>query len=659
MKETSQKIKSELAALKDQINYHNNLYYNFDSPEISDEEYDKLYTRLKTLERENPSLITPDSPTQKIGGSANVKFAPVEHLTPMLSLDNTYSAEEILEWHSRAYKGLGKTFDMVVEAKIDGVSCSLTYEHGVLKKAATRGDGKTGEDITANILTVKNIPHKIHFTDKIEIRGEVYIDKSDLLLLNEKQTAAGGKIFANARNAAAGSIRQKDSAVTAARPLKFFAHSFGYGDIKAESFSAFIDMCKSFGFSVSPERILTSDINEVIEFYNDFEKRRSALAYDVDGLVVKVNSFKDQNTLGWTAKSPRWAVAFKYAAQTAKTVVNKIIFSVGRTGVITPVAELEPVPNGGVIISHATLHNFDEIDRLGVSEGDEVLIERAGEVIPKVLQVLTKGHGAKVLPPSNCPSCGAPVYKDDDGVAYRCINPSCPAQIRGRIIHFASRGAMDIDGFGESVTDQLLEKKLIKDYADIYDLAKEQILTLELFKDKKADNLINAINKSKERPLSRLIYAFGIRHVGEKTGETIAVYFKNMDALLNASAEEIEKIDEVGPIVGKSVYDFMQSVKAREEIERLRAHGLNFIQPQGSALTTFTGKTFVFTGTLEKMSRPEAESLVKQHGGKASSSVSAKTTYVVAGAEAGSKLEKAKKLAVNVISEDEFLEMIK
>ncbi|MGB2579831.1 DNA ligase (NAD+) [Elusimicrobium simillimum] len=654
------KTKSEIDKLKALINYHNNLYYNQDNPEISDAQYDQLYSRLKTLEALNPDLITKDSPTQKIGGVASRTFTAVTHLTPMMSLDNTYSAEEVLRWYERCQKSLAAdTFDMVAEAKIDGVSCSLTYDNGHLVIASTRGDGKVGENVTANIKTIKDIPHTIPLKEKIEIRGEIYIEKKDLERLNAEQEAEGENPFANTRNAAAGSIRQKDSAVTARRPLKFFAHSFGFGDIKVGSFSEFIDLCRSWGFGISPQRIKTAIIQDVLDFYNNFDAARHSIPFDVDGVVVKVDSFALQRVLGITAKSPRWAIAFKYPAPQAQTVLNKIIFSVGRTGVITPVAQLDPVHVAGVVISNATLHNFDEIDRLGVSEGDTVIIERAGEVIPKVVSVVKKGNGQPVKLPTNCPSCGSILYKDEEEVALRCINPACPAQLRGHLLHFASRGAMDIDGFGDAVVDQVLEKGYVKDFADIYNLTLMHLMTLELFKEKKAGNLLAAIESGKSRPLSRLLYALGIRHVGQKTAEIIANHFGNMDAVLSAELEDLQKINEVGPIVGQSIFDFMQSAKAKAEIERLRTAGVNFIQPQTEqAGSSLAGKTFVFTGELT-VPRTEAEAMAKSYGAKVSGSVSSKTSYVVAGADAGSKLAKAQKLGVTVLTEEEFRAMLK
>lgn len=654
--------KEEIERLKKLINYHNNLYYNLDNPVLSDTQYDDLYKQLKDLEEQYPQYRTKNSPTQRVGGQAGELFSPVKHAVPMMSLDNSYSPDEIREWYERAEKTLQRSdFEMVVEAKIDGVSCSLTYENGLLVTAASRGDGKTGEDITANVRTIQNIPQKIENAPAgmLEIRGEVYLEKKDLAALNEKQLLNAENIFANTRNAAAGSLRQKDPQMTAQRPLKFFAHSFGAGNISADSFSGFIDLCKQWGFSVCPVRTKTAQMSEVIRFYNQFDAARHQLPYDVDGLVVKINRFEYQRILGVTAKSPRWAIAFKYPAPQATTTVDNVVFSVGRSGVITPVAELKPVAVGGVTISNATLHNFDEINRLGLRVGDSVIIERAGEVIPKVVKVAEHKGGSEVLPPSVCPSCGEPVYKEPDEVGYYCINPSCPAQLRARLLHFASRGAMDIEGLGVVVMDQLLENKYVADFADIYNLSFLHLLNLENFKDKKAQNLLDAIEASKQKPLSRLLFALGIAFVGAKTAEILADRFRTLDALKDAPLEELQSVREVGEIVSHSIYDFFRSPRALEQIERLRAAGLNFTQPKKElAGNVLDGKTLVFTGELKTMSRTGAELLAKEYGGKASGSVSKKTSYVVAGEEAGSKLKKARELGVPVLTEEEFLQLI-
>lgn len=654
--------KEEIDRLKKLVNFHNNLYYNLDNPILSDTQYDALYKRLKDLEDQYPQYRTKNSPTQRVGGTAGVLFAPIKHAVPMMSLDNSYNEQDIREWHARAAKMLAReNFAMVVEAKIDGVSCSLTYTNGLLTNAASRGDGKTGEDITANVMTVQDIPHHLPGAPAgvLEIRGEIYINKQDLDALNQTQRAAGENTFANTRNAAAGSLRQKDPSITAHRPLKFFVHSFGAGNIYADSFSAFIRQCQAWGFSVGPVRLETDSIDEVIRFYDRFAPQRHALPFDVDGLVVKVDSFELQRILGVTAKSPRWAIAFKYPAPQATTTLKNVIFSVGRSGIITPVGELEPVGIGGVTVSNVTLHNFDEIKRLDVRVGDKVIVERAGEVIPKVVKVAQRLGDKDILPPEVCPSCQSRVYKEEGEVGYYCINPACPAQLRGRLLHFASRGAMDIDGLGDVVMDQLLERGFITSFADIYNLNFLHLLSLENFKDKKAQNLLDAIEASKQRPLSRLLFALGIAFVGAKTAEILADRFRTLDALFNASLEELQSVNEVGAAVSQSIYDFARDPHVLHQIALLRQAGLNFTQPKKELSgNVLEGKTVVFTGELHTMTRTEAELLAKQYGGKASGSVSKKTAYVVAGTDAGSKLKKAQELGVTVLSEEEFLTLI-
>ncbi len=655
--------KEEIEQLKKLINYHNNLYYNLDNPILSDTQYDELYKKLKDLEDAYPQYRTKNSPTQRVGGKASKTFSEVVHAVPMMSLDNSYNADDIRAWYERTAKTLHRTdFEMVLEAKIDGVSCSLTYENGTLIRAASRGDGKVGEDITANVRTIKSIPHTLgtHAPQGLlEIRGEVYLDKKDLDTLNKIQQEKNENTFANTRNAAAGFLRHKNADIVAARPLKFFAHSFGVGDIAADSFSGFIELCKSWGFAVGPVRTQTTHIEDIISFYNKFKDARHQLPFDVDGLVVKVNNFAEQKILGATAKSPRWAIAFKYPAPQATTRLNNVIFSVGRSGIITPVAELEPVSVGGVTIANATLHNFDEIKRLGVRVGDSVIVERAGEVIPKIVKVVEQKGTQEILPPVTCPVCGGKVYKEAEEVGYYCVNPACPAQLRARLLHFASRNAMDIDGLGDVIMDQLLERHFVSDFADIYKLTFFHVLNLENFKDKKAQHLLDSIEESKHKPLSKLLFALGIGFVGAKTAEILADHFLTLDALKNASLEELQSIREIGEIVSQSVYDFFRDPKVCEQLELLRQEGLNFTQPKKQLTSqVLAGKTFVFTGELSTLKRTEAEQLAKEYGGYASSSVSKKTSYVVAGENAGTKLRKANELGIPVITEEEFLKMI-
>jgi DNA ligase (NAD+) len=659
--------KAEISALRAEILAHDKRYYELEAPTISDAEYDALMARLKALEEAHPALRTPDSPTQKVGGAVSSSFAPVKHARPMLSLDNTYNEEEIRAWNDRVLKNLppGEKPAYILEQKLDGLSCALTYENGKFVRAATRGDGETGEDVTENARFVHNVPAALtgkNLPESLEVRGEIVLFFEDFKKINEEEKAAGREPFVNPRNCAAGSLRQKDAQVTKRRRLKFFVHS--YGDWRPEhslpSHSAFLDRAKAMGFSVEPYEIVPS-IDVVVAHYNGFRDEGVAkLPYAVDGLVVKVDSFAQQRRLGFTAKSPRWAVAFKYPAQQATSIVKDIEFSVGRTGTITPVAKLEPVFCGGVTISNVTLHNFEEIGRLGVHIGDRVLIERAGEVIPKVIKVVDKARGGKdIVPPKKCPVCAGPVVKEADLVAVFCDNPSCPAQVRRTLEHFASRPAMDIVGLGDSAVDQLVAKKLVKDAADLYDLKKDDLLGLDLFKDKKADNLLAQIEASKSKTLDRVIYGLGIRHIGDKTAETIAERM-DLDALLKASVDEFQAVSDIGPVVAESLHAFFSSKTGKDLISRLRSRGLTMAKPERviAAGAPFAGMTFVFTGALKTFTRDEAEEKVKALGGKASGSVSAKTTYVVYGEDAGSKLKKAEALGVKTMTEAEFEKML-
>lgn len=656
----------EIEKLKKEIAKHAKLYYELDSPQISDAEYDKLLARLKELEKKYPEYKSAGSPTQKIGGEPSKIFSPVEHNPPMLSLDNSYSAGDIKQWYERVTKTLKhKPKKLTAEAKIDGVSCSLTYKDGILDTAATRGNGFVGENITSNAKTIKSIPVRLKEALKgiIEIRGEVFIEKKDFENLNESQKQKGTELFANPRNAAAGSIRQKDPKITAQRKLKFFAHSFGKTQIAhfPTSQQDFLAKCSLWGFLICPVQKVCTSIEEVVAFYSLSEPKRNQLPYEIDGLVIKIDDFEERQKLGSTAKSPRWAMAFKYPAQQATTILQSVVFSVGRTGVITPIAKLKPVLCGGVTISNATLHNFDEIKRLKVKKGDTVLIERAGDVIPKIIKPLTekrKGNESEIIPPQKCLVCSSNLFKEPEEVAYKCINPSCPAQIRGRLLHFASRNAMDIEGLGDVVVDQLLQKKFVKDFSDIYKLDAFKLLRLELFKNKKAANLLSAIEKSKTRPLEKVIYALGVPHVGTKTARIIAERFSNINDVISAKEEELRTIPDIGPVVAKSIKDFFANPKTTDLIGNLRRQGLNLEQPKKTAeRKKLQGKTFVFTGELEKLTRSQAQELIEKLGGNFSSSVSAKTSFVVAGKSAGSKLEKAKKIGVKILNEEQFLKL--
>lgn len=661
--------KEEIEALRAEILRHERLYYVDDTPEITDGEFDALMNRLKALEAAHPELASDDSPTRRVGGERSNTFAPVPHRVPMLSLDNCYSPEEFLQWYERAKKGLkDEPFEMIVEAKIDGLSCSIEYEGGRLVRASTRGDGETGEDVTLNVRTIKSVPLKLDLSRPpaaFEARGEVYMDKRDFEALREAALNEGKKdVPVNPRNAAAGSLRQKDPAVTAARKLRFIVHSYGYleGMVEPDSHWEYLNICRGLGYNISVigNRPCRS-AEEVLAAYAEYSEKRFQLPYEIDGLVIKVDSFRQRRLLGFTSKSPRWAIAFKYPAQQATTTLKGVQFSVGRTGAITPVAELEPVKCGGVTISSATLHNFDEVERLGLKIGDRVVIERAGEVIPKVVKVVPgarSGAERDIVPPAACPSCGSEIFRDEEEVAYRCVNPSCPVQFKRALLHFASRDAMNIEGFGVSSVEQLVDKGLVKGFPDIYRLRKEDLLGLDLFKDKKADNLLSQIRKSKEQPLSRLIYALGIRHIGEKNARTLAQHFRTMDAFMAAGAEELARVSDVGPVIAEAVAEFFKSEATRGMVRDLVSLGLRQDEPERAAGGRLEGKTFVFTGELKTLTRDEAQAKVRELGGKETSSVSAKTSYVVVGADPGSKYAKAQKLGVPVLTEEEFINLV-
>lgn len=668
-----EEVKRKVEKLREEIRHHDYRYYVLNQPEISDREYDDLVKKLEELEKKHPQLITPDSPTQRVGEKPLIGFKTVKHRVAMLSLDNTYSSEEIEEWDRRVHKGLpGGKVEYVVELKIDGVGVSLTYERGIFLVGATRGDGVTGDDITQNLKTIRSIPLRFLTTDSsqlpdlIEVRGEVFMERGDFEKLNAEKKKKGEALFANPRNAAAGSLKLLDSRLTAGRKLNCFIHSFGTleGGKVYKTHWEFLQSAMRLGLRVNPEIKLCKNINEVVRYCENWENKRGKLGYEIDGMVIKVNSLPQQKRLGYTMKSPRWAIAYKFPAQQATTTLRDIVLQVGRTGVITPVAMLKPVECAGVTISRATLHNFDEIKRLGVRIGDRVIVERAGEVIPKIVKVVEsvrKGRREIFKVPEKCPECGGRITKEkEEEVAYRCINPSCPAQLERGLVHFASRNAMDIEGFGESVVEQVVRNGLVKDFAGIYSLRKEDFLKLELFAEKRAQNLLDAIEKSKERPLARLLFALGIRHVGEKAAETLAEEFGSLDGLMEATEEELERIPEVGPALAASVREFFKQKEIKILIDKLKKAGLKLEQEKvKKGPRVLAGKTFVFTGELKGYSRSEAEKLVKDLGGKASSSVSKQTSYVVVGESPGSKYGKAKALGAPIISEEQFEKLIK
>ena len=680
-------IKNKIEKLKKTIRHHDYMYYVLAQPEISDKEYDDLTKELKLLEDKYPKFKTDDSPTVRLSGGILKGFKTVKHRQKMLSLDNTYSFEELKDWDGRVHKGVGpEAIEYVVELKIDGVSANIAYQNGKLSIGATRGDGETGEDVTQNIKTIRAIPLTLlgkSIPDFIEIRAEVYMDREDFEILNKEREKAGEVLFANPRNATSGSLKLLDTGMVAKRRLNFFAHSLGEYSrhailidggippshkkylagkgVDIKSHWEFLSQLKEWGIRSNPHYKLCKSLDEAMDYCNIWKDKREKLTYDIDGMVIKVNSIAQQKKLGFTLKSPRWAVAYKFPARQATTEVLDIKVNVGRTGVITPTAELGPVECAGVIIRHATLHNFDEIKRLNIKKGDRVLIERAGEVIPKVVKVIKSLGKASFSVPKNCPVCKGKVVKErEEEVAYRCINPSCSAQLQRGLIHFASRQAMDIEGMGEAAVGQLVKKGLVKDFADAYFLKKEELLKLELFADKKAENLLVAIEKSKRRSLSRLIYALGIRHVGEKAAFVLAQKFKTLDNLMQAKKEDLDSIYEVGGVISESVENFFKQEQTKRLIKQLRDVGLNFkeeiVQVKKSQLS---GKTVVFTGELKDFSRFQAERLVRELGGNASSSISKNTDFVVAGENLGSKYDKAKKLGIKIIGEENFKEMIR
>ncbi len=661
----------EIQKLSQAIEAHNYRYYVLSQPTVSDKEYDDLMKRLVALEEKFPDLKEGNSPSQRVGVKLPEGSKAVTHQAKMYSLDNTYSTDELIQWNKRILKGLsGENPEYVAELKIDGVSAALTYEDGELRVGATRGDGVTGEDVTHALKTIRSIPLKLKeeqaakIPHLLDVRGEVYMNSKDFNDLNKERKDRDGELFVNPRNAASGSLKLLDSRVTAQRKLNCFVHSFGIleGGSSLKTHWEFLQAAKHWGFSVNAYSRLCKDIDEVISYCDEFQNKRATVPYEIDGVVIKVNAFKQQNRLGSTLKSPRWAVAYKFPAYQATTKVKDIVVQVGRTGVLTPVAELEPIFCGGVMISRSTLHNFDEVKRLGINKGDRVLIERAGDVIPKVIKVVEKAKGTKqkvIAVPLTCPECGGKVVKiKAEDVAYCCQNPLCAKKIQKGLIHFASRGAMDIEGLGSVVVEQLLAKGLVKDFADIYFLRKEDFLTLELFKDKKADNLFKAIEESKSRPLSRLLFGLGINNVGEKVAEVLARKYGTLDKLAKASVSELGEIHEIGNVIAVSVEEFFKQSSTKKLIEKLKKAHVRMDEPAVKEVSSkLSQKKFVFTGELESLTRSKAGEIVKKLGGDVVSSVSKNTDYVVIGASPGSKYQKAKELGVTILNEKQFQEL--
>lgn len=656
---------AKIDALRNAIRQHDYRYYVLNQPEVADVEYDRLLRRLQDLEANAPTLITPDSPTQRVGGVPDHAFRPIRHVTPMLSLDNAFGEDELNAWHQRVLKSLpGEAPTFTVELKIDGVSLSLLYERGALTHAATRGDGATGEDVTPNAKTIRAIPLRLHgkAPRRLEVRGEVYMTRRAFQRYNDHASQQGGETFANPRNASAGSLRQKDPRVTATRPLRFFAHS--YGAVEGLSLAThwkFLETCRRLGLPVMEQVRVCRSVKDIVTQCKQFERSREELAYEADGVVVKVNERLLQERLGVTMRSPRWAIAYKFPAQQATTQVLDIAPSVGRTGVVTPVASLKPVTCGGVTISSATLHNFDEIRRLGVHIGDWVMIQRAGDVIPQVTKVIESrrtGQERPISPPSMCPACGSTIIKEPEEVAYRCINPSCAAQLAREVAHFGSREAMDIEGLGEVVVEQLIAQRIIHDVADVYRLTERQLLALPLFAERKAQKLLGAIRVSRDRGLARLLYGLGIHHVGEKAARDLAEHFGGIERLMEAERDELEVVPGIGPVVAGAVTQFFDQPQTHTLIEKFTAAGVRMTEARRHGPQPLAGRTFVFTGALTTMSRTEAEELVRQLGAQAGSRVGPLTSYVVAGEAPGSKIERAKQLGVTILNETQFRKLI-
>ena len=660
-------VQTEIETLRAEINRHNELYYQKSAPEISDAEFDALLQKLKNLETENPDLITPDSPTQRVGGRAE-GFQSFTHLVPLMSLDNSYDIGELKAFDERCRKlADGRDFDYVAELKIDGLSLALHYENGFLIAGATRGDGFTGDDVFSNVKTIRTIPLKLKgdFPERVEVRGEAFLSRSQFERINEEFREKEQKTFANPRNAASGTLRQLESSIVAARRLDLFPYDVLSGASKmfATHWESF-EFLEKAGFHVNANRRLCQDIEAVIEFCNEMQERRDSFDYDIDGVVVKVNSTRLQEEFGATNKAPRWAIAYKYPALQATTQLEKIEVQVGRTGALTPVAYLTPVLLAGTTVARASLHNEDEIKRLGVKLGDWVLIEKSGEIIPQVLQVIESrrdGSERDYEFPQNCPVCATQVVRPAGEAVTRCPNHDCPAKVKARILHFASRKAMDIEGLGDVLVEKLVDLNLIKDVADVYSLKLEQVAELERMAKKSATNLMNQIAASKERALHRLIYGLDIRHVGERYAKILARHFRSIENLQKATVEELDLIHEIGLAVAMSVFNWINDPRNLDLVERLKTAGVKMeIGSDAQSITNenFNSKIFVLTGKMENFTRDEAAKLIEERGGRVSSSVSKKTDYVVAGSDAGSKLEKANSLGVTVVDETEFAEMV-
>jgi len=660
-------IEKKIGTLREQVRRHEHLYFVLDDPEISDAEFDRLMNQLKQLEAEHPALITPDSPTQRVGGKPREGVVKAAHSSPMLSLDNTYNVDDLRNWERRVHDLSGREdIDYVCELKLDGMSLALLYENGRLVRGITRGDGSIGEDVTLNVRTVRSIPLSIPkeklkaagLPADFEVRGEMLMPLAAFRRMNEDREEKGLPLFANPRNATAGTVRQLEPSITAQRRLDYFAYMLlQNGRTLFDRHWETLNALDAVGFKVNASRKLAGSFEEVWAFIEQQEAKREKLPYEIDGIVIKVDRTALQEELGYTGKAPRWAIAYKYAARAGITQIEDILLQVGRTGKLTPVAALKPVPIGGTTVSRATLHNLDEIERLGVKIGDWVEVERGGDVIPKVNRVLEdKDHprgNKRFHMPNHCPVCGGQVVRSEGEADHRCVNANCPAKLRETVLHFASRGVMNIDGMGEALVSQLTDRGLVRNVADIYKLTETDLLSLERMGEKSAQNVLAEIEASKKLPLERLIYGLGMRFVGERTAQFLAEHFGSLDALTNASEEELQQVNEVGPRIAQSIAEFFREKKNRELVEGLRAAGLTFTGRKKERGTKLAGKTFVLTGTLTRP-RDQVKKMIEDAGGRVAGSVSKKTDYVVAGADAGSKLDKAKELGVRVIGEKDL-----
>ena len=655
-------IGKQIEKLRDTIRGHEYRYHVEDNPSISDYEFDHLLRKLQALERENPELITDDSPTQRVGGQATGGFPSHTFSQPMLSLDNAYSVEELREWDARV-RSRAETDDIryVAELKIDGLSVNLVYSKGLLDRGITRGDGRTGEVVTGNVRTIRSIPLRLRENVSTEVRGEIFLGLEAFTRLNDERSEAELPRFANPRNAAAGSLRQVDPALVARRPLDFFAYTLlPNSEFQSED----LKRLTTLGFKVNPNWRLHGSLDEVVRYCEQWESERNQLDYEIDGVVVKIDSATLQRQLGSTSKAPRWSIAFKFKARQATTKLLDIKVQVGRTGALTPKAELEPVALGGVTIRNATLHNEDEIDRLGLQIGDRVLIERGGDVIPKIVKVVDHGLDRhRFESPVQCPVCGSDVFRAEDEVVRRCLSQTCPAKIKEAFLHWASRKAMNIDGFGERLVEQLVDEGLVSDVSDLFKLREnaERLISFERLGEKSVDNLLNEIDASRSASLGRVVYGLGIRHVGERTAQILTEYFHSMDRLMAASQAELAQVEEIGPVVAETIYRFMRETHNQELIERLREAGVRMEAegpPPDRPEQIFAGQRVVITGKLEAWTRDEAKTLVEARGGRVSSSISKKTAFVLAGADPGSKLVKAQKLDIPVVDETSFRNML-